>query len=122
QLAVVMMRHTRSAKITTLNADYIRTALAKGMPRRRIVLRHALRNALVPVITLGALEFGQLLGGSVLTEFVFSIPGIGKLLVDSVFNRDYPVAQGVVLCSRALYIALNLLADLAQAPLDPRIR
>ena len=86
---------------------------AKGMPRRRIILRHALRNALVPVVTLGALEFGQLLGGSVLTEYVFSVPGIGKLLVDSVFNRDYPVVQAVVLCSGAIYIALNLLADIA---------
>jgi peptide/nickel transport system permease protein len=76
----------------------------------------------VPVITLGALEFGQLLGGSILTEYVFSIPGIGKLLVDSVYNRDYPVVQAVVLCSGAIYIALNLLADLAQTMLDPRIR
>ena len=93
-LSAVLMRHTRSAMIEALNTDYVRTALAKGMPRRRIVLRHALRNALVPVVTLGALEFGQLLGGSVLTEYVFSVPGIGKLLVDSVFNRDYPVVQG----------------------------
>ncbi len=76
------MRHTRSAMIEALNTDYVRTALAKGMPRRRIILKHALRNALVPVVTLGALEFGQLLGGSVLTEYVFSVPGIGKLLVD----------------------------------------
>jgi peptide/nickel transport system permease protein len=121
-LAAILMRHTRSAMIEALNADYIRTALAKGMPRRRIVLRHALRNALVPVVTLGALEFGQLLGGSVLTEFVFTIPGIGKLLVDSVFNRDYPVVQGVVICSGIIYIGLNLLADLAYALLDPRTR
>ncbi len=122
QLSAVLMRHTRSSMIEALNTDYVRTALAKGMPRRRIVLRHALRNALVPVITLGALEFGQLLGGSVLTEFVFTIPGIGKLLVDSVFNRDYPVVQGVVLCSGAIYIGLSLLADLAYVALDPRIR
>jgi peptide/nickel transport system permease protein len=121
-LATILMRHTRSAMIESLNSDYVRTAHAKGMPRRRIVIRHALRNALVPVVTLGALEFGQLLGGSVLTEFVFTIPGIGKLLVDSVFNRDYPVVQGVVLCSGAIYIALNLLADLAYVLLDPRTR
>jgi peptide/nickel transport system permease protein len=121
-LATILMRHTRSAMIEALSSDYVRTAHAKGMPRRRIVLRHALRNALVPVVTLGALEFGQLLGGSVLTEFVFTIPGIGKLLVDSVFNRDYPVVQGVVLCSGAIYIALNLLADLAYVLLDPRTR
>jgi peptide/nickel transport system permease protein len=77
---------------------------------------------MLPVITLGALEFGQLLGGSVLTEFVFTVPGIGKLIVDSVFNRDYAVVQGVVLCSAATYIALNQLADLAYAWLDPRLR
>jgi peptide/nickel transport system permease protein len=121
-LSAVLMRHTRSAMIEALNTDYVRTALAKGMPRRRIILRHALRNAMVPVVTLGALEFGQLLGGSVLTEYVFSVPGIGKLLVDSTYNRDYPVVQAVVLCSGAIYIALNLLADIAQAVLDPRIR
>jgi peptide/nickel transport system permease protein len=121
-LAAILMRHTRSAMIEALNTDYVRTAFAKGIPRRRIIMRHALRNALVPVITLGALEFGQLLGGSILTEYVFSIPGIGKLLVDSVYNRDYPVVQAVVLCSGAIYIALNLLADLAQTMLDPRIR
>ena len=121
-LAAILMRHTRSAMIEALNTDYVRTALAKGMPRRRIIMRHALRNALVPVITLGALEFGQLLGGSILTEYVFSVPGIGKLLVDSVYNRDYPVVQAVVLCSGAIYITLNLLADLAQAALDPRVR
>jgi len=121
-LAAILMRHTRSAMIEALNTDYVRTALAKGMPRRRIILRHALRNALVPVVTLGALEFGQLLGGSILTEYVFSVPGIGKLLVDSVYNRDYPVVQAVVLCSGAIYITLNLLADLAQVALDPRVR
>jgi peptide/nickel transport system permease protein len=121
-LAAILMRHTRSAMIEALDTDYVRTAMAKGMPRRRIIMRHALRNALVPVVTLGALEFGQLLGGSILTEYVFSVPGIGKLLVDSVYNRDYPVVQAVVLCSGAIYIALNLLADLAQAALDPRVR
>jgi peptide/nickel transport system permease protein len=122
QVAAVLMRHTRSAMIEVLNADYIRTARAKGIGPARIILRHALRNALVPVVTLGALEFGQLLGGSVLTEFVFTVPGIGKLIVDSVFNRDYAVVQAVVLCSGVLYIALNLLADLAQRWLDPRVR
>ncbi len=122
QLAAVLMRHTRSAMIEALNTDYVRTALAKGMPRRRIIFKHALRNAMVPVVTLGALEFGQLLGGSVLTEYVFSVPGIGKLLVDSVYNRDYPVVQAVVLCSGAIYITLNLLADIAYTVLDPRIR
>jgi peptide/nickel transport system permease protein len=122
QLAAILMRHMRSAMLEVLNADYVRTALAKGLPRPRIILKHALRNAMVPVVTLGALEFGHLMGGSVLTEFVFSIPGIGKLIVDSVFNRDYPVAQGVVICSGAIFIALNLLADMTYFVLDPRTR
>ena len=122
QLAAVLMRHTRSAMIEVLHSDFVRTAHAKGMPRWRIIIKHALRNALVPVVTLGALEFGQLLGGSVLTEWIFTIPGIGKLLVDAVFNRDYPIVQAVVLCSGAIYIGLNLLADLAYVFLDPRTR
>lgn len=121
-VAAVLMRHTRSAMIEVLNADYIRTARASGLGMGRIVVRHALRNALVPVVTLGALEFGQLLGGSVLTEFVFTVPGIGKLIVDSVFNRDYAVVQAVVLCTGTLYITLNVLADLVQRWLDPRVR
>jgi len=121
-IAAVLMRHTRSAMLEILNSDYVRTARAKGLSESRVVLRHGLRNALLPVVTLGALEFGQLLGGSVLTEFVFSVPGIGKLIVDSVFNRDFAIVQAVVLCSAAVYIALNLLADLAYAWLDPRLR
>ncbi len=121
-VAAVLMRHTRSAMLEVLRSDYVRTARAKGLPERRVIVRHAVRNAMLPVITLGALEFGQLLGGSVLTEFVFTVPGIGKLIVDSVFNRDYAVVQGVVLCSAATYIALNQLADLAYAWLDPRLR
>ncbi len=87
-----------------------------------MVLKHALRNALVPVVTLGALEFGTLLSGAVLTEQVFTIPGFGKLIVDAVFNRDYAVVQGVVLVTATTYIALNLLADLAYFALNPRLR
>ena len=121
-VAAALMRHTRSAMLEVLNSDYIRTARAKGIGKARIVLKHGLRNALVPVVTLGALEFGQLLGGSVLTEFVFTVPGIGKLIVDSVFNRDFAVVQAVVLVSGVVYIALNLLADAVQLLLDPRIR
>jgi len=121
-VAAVLMRHTRSAMIEVLSADYVRTARAGGLGTGRIVMRHALRNALVPVVTLGALEFGQLLGGSVLTEYIFTIPGVGKLIVDSVFNRDYAVVQAVVLCTGALYITLNLAADLIQRWLDPRVR
>ena len=121
-IAAVLMRHTRSAMLEVLASDYVRTARAKGMPEWKIVVKHALRNALIPVITLGALEFGRLLGGSVLTEFVFTIPGIGKLIVDSVFNRDYAIVQAVVMCSAAIFIVLNVLADLTYAWLDPRLR
>ena len=98
-IAAVMMRHTRSAMLQVLSSDYIRTARAKGLGEMRVILRHGLRNALVPVVTLGALEFGQLLSGAVLTEQVFTIPGFGKLIVDAVFSRDYAVVQGVVLCT-----------------------
>ena len=121
-LAAVLMRHTRSAMLQVLSADYIRTARAKGLREAPVVLKHALRNALVPVVTLGALEFGTLLSGAVLTEQVFTIPGFGKLIVDAVFNRDYAVVQGVVLVTATAYIALNLVADLAYFALNPRLR
>lgn len=120
--AAVLMRHTRSAMLQVLSADYVRTARAKGLEERVVVLKHALRNALVPVITLGALGFGELLGGTVLTETVFSIPGFGKLIVDAVFNRDYSVVQGVVLFTATVYITLNLLADIAYFLVNPRMR
>jgi peptide/nickel transport system permease protein len=121
-IAAVLMRHTRSAMLQVLSADYVRTARAKGLGERTVVIKHALRNALVPIVTLGALEFGQLLSGAVLTEQVFSIPGFGKLIVDAVFNRDYAVVQGVVMVTATLYITLNLLADLAYFLINPRLR
>ncbi len=121
-IAAVLMRHTRSAMLQVLNADYVRTARAKGLNERVVVLKHGLRNALTPIITLGALEFGTLLSGAVLTEQVFSIPGFGKLIVDAVFNRDYAVVQGVVLFTSSVYILLNLLADLAYFVVNPRLR
>lgn len=121
-IAAVMMRHTRSAMLTALRQDYVRTARAGGLPERVVVLRHALRNALLPVVTLGTLELGTLLSGAVLTEQVFTIPGFGKLVVDAVFTRDYPVVQGVVLCAGLGFILMSLLADILYVLLDPRLR
>ena len=121
-LAAVLKRHTRSAMLQAMGTDYVRTARAKGLAEGRVVLKHALRNAMTPVITLLALEFGTLLSGAVLTEQIFSIPGFGKLIVDSVFNRDYAVVQGVVLVTSTIYISLNLLADIAYMLVNPRLR
>ena len=121
-IAGVIMRHTRSAMLQALGSDYVRTARAKGLEERVVVWKHAMRNALTPVITLGALEFGTLLSGAVLTEQIFSIPGFGKLIVDAVFNRDYAVVQGVVLVTATTYILLNLLADLGYILVNPRLR
>ena len=121
-IAAVLMRHTRSAMLQVLQQDYVRTARAKGLSERVVVLKHALRNALTPIITLGALELGTLLSGAVLTEQVFTIPGFGKLVVDAVFNRDYAVVQGVVLVTATTYIVLNLLADMAYFLVNPRLR
>src|SRR3954447_14929430 len=120
--AAGIMRHTRSAMLQVLRADYIRLARAKRLGEARIVLRHGLRNALLPVVTLVALDLGALLSGAVLTEQVFTIPGFGKLIVDAVFNRDYAVVQGVALCSALAYLLLNLRADLFYLVLNPRLR
>jgi len=121
-IAAILMRHTRSAMLTSLDQDFVRTARAKGLREVVVVLRHALRNALIPVVTLGALELGTLFSGAVLTEQVFSIPGFGKMIVDAVFNRDYPVVQGVVLVTAFLYVVLNLLADVLYVVINPRLR
>ncbi len=121
-LAAAMMRHTRSAVLAALAQDYVRTARAKGLPERRVVLKHALRNALVPIITLGSLQLGTLLAGAVLTEQIFTIPGLGKLVVDAVFNREYQVVQAVTLVTAMITIAMSLAADLLYALADPRIR
>jgi peptide/nickel transport system permease protein len=121
-IAAVLMRHTRAAMLQALNQDYVRTARAKGLAESVVVNKHALRNALVPVVTLGALELGALFSGAVLTEQVFTIPGFGKLVVDAVFNRDYMVVQGVVLVTATAYVTLNLLADIAYFLINPRLR
>jgi peptide/nickel transport system permease protein len=116
------MRMTRAAMIEALSADYIRTAKAKGLPAWRVVWQHALSNALLPVMTLVGLQFGQLLGGVVITETVFSWPGIGKLTVDAIFARDYPVVQGAILVTATLFVLINLATDLLYTVLDPRLR
>ena len=121
-VASVLMRHTRAVMLTALSQDYVRTARAKGLRERVVVWKHALHNALIPVVTLGAIEFGRLLAGAVLTEQVFTIPGFGKLIVDAVFNRDYPVVQGVVLATALIFVMLSLVADLLYMAINPRLR
>ncbi|NYT86873.1 ABC transporter permease [Pollutimonas harenae] len=121
-LSAYLMRHTRSAMLEALNADYVRTARAKGASEKIVVLRHALRNALMPIVTLVTILFGELLAGAVLTEQIFGIPGFGKLLVDAVFNRDYAVVQGVVLCIAIGFIVLTLVADILYTLINPRLR
>jgi peptide/nickel transport system permease protein len=120
--AGILMRHTRSSMLEVLRQDYVRTARAKGLPELRVIMAHAFRNALGPLVTVTAVLLGPLLAGAVLTEQVFSIPGFGKMLVDAVFNRDYAVVQGVALCTGVGFIMLNLLADIAQLLLNPRLR
>ena len=121
-LAASLMRHTRSAMLGVLRQDYVRTARAKGLAERRVIMHHAFRNALTPVVTLMALLFGELIAGAVLTEQIFTIPGFGKMVVDAVFNRDYAVVQAVVLVTALGFILMNLLADLAYVALNPRLR
>jgi peptide/nickel transport system permease protein len=121
-LAAATMRMTRATMIEVLRADYIRTARAKGLPERKVVWKHALRNTTIPLVTLIGIQLGQLLGGVVVTETVFAWPGIGKLTVDAIFARDYPVVQATILTTATIFVLLNLLTDLAYALLDPRIR
>jgi peptide/nickel transport system permease protein len=121
-LAAASMRMTRSAMLDVLPADYIRTAQAKGLTQRRVVWRHAMRNALIPIVTLLGIQLGQLLGGVVVTETVFAWPGIGKLVVDAIFARDYPVVQGAILLTATLFVLLNLVTDMLCVALDPRQR
>jgi len=118
----LVTRQTRSAMLEVLGQDFVRTARAKGAGRRVVLLRHALRNALLPIVTTIGLQFGILLGGAVLTESIFAWPGVGRLLVDSIGSRDYPVVQGVVLLLSVAFITINIVTDLVYAYVDPRIR
>ncbi|MBW6464052.1 MAG: nickel ABC transporter permease [Dethiobacteria bacterium] len=119
--AALIARITRSSMLEVLRQDYITTARSKGLIERVVTYKHALKNALIPVVTVMGLQFGTLLGGAVLTETVFSWPGIGRLMVDSILNRDYPVVQGAVLMLAVLFVLINLVVDIIYAFLDPRI-
>lgn len=120
--AAVLMRQVRSAMLEVLGQEYITTARAKGLPRGAVTFRHALKNALIPVVTVLGLQVGVLIGGAVVTESIFSIPGVGRLAADSIFNRDFPVLQAIVLLVAVSVLVANLITDLAYAWLDPRIR
>jgi peptide/nickel transport system permease protein len=121
-LAAVVMRQTRSSMLEALGADYVRTARAKGLSPASVVGVHALRNSLVVVVTILGLQLGGLISGAVVTESIFGLPGFGKMTLDAVFQRDYPVIQGVVLVTATAYIVINFLVDLAYSLIDPRIR
>jgi ABC-type dipeptide/oligopeptide/nickel transport system permease component len=119
--AAVIARVTRSSMIEVFSEDFIRTARAKGLAERMVVVRHALKNALIPIITILGLEFGGLLAGAVITETVFSYPGIGQLLIKSINNRDFPIVQGALLLFAVQFVLVNLIVDLLYARVDPRI-
>jgi peptide/nickel transport system permease protein len=121
-LAAVLMRQTRNSMIEVLSADYIRTAYSKGLAGRIVVFRHAIRNSLIPVVTILGLQMGALMSGAVVTEQIFVVPGFGRLIVEAVFTRDYPLVQGVVLLTASSYVLINLLVDVSYSLLDPRIR
>ena len=121
-LAAALMRQTRNSMIEILGADYIRTAYSKGLAQRVVVLRHAIRNGLIPVVTILGLQVGALMGGAVVTEQIFVVPGFGRLIVEAVFTRDYPLVQGVVLITASVYVLVNLLVDISYSMLNPRIR
>jgi peptide/nickel transport system permease protein len=121
-LAAVVTRTLRSSMLEALSEDYVRTARAKGLSEWRVIRGHVLRNALLPVVTVLGLQLGTLIGGAVITEYVFALPGVGRLVVDAVFARDYPLVQGVVLLIAVAFIVSNLLVDLLYGLIDPRLR
>ena len=119
--AAYVTRLTRSSMLEVIRQDYVRTARAKGLCERVVVLRHALRNSLIQVITMLGIQFGHMLAGSIIIETVFSWPGMGRLIITSIYSRDYPVAQGAVLVMGMIFVILNLIVDLVYGYLDPRI-
>lgn len=121
-LAAIVTRITRSSMLETLDENYLKTARAKGVSERGVIAKHALRNALIPVTTIVGLQLGFLLGGSVIIEVVFALPGMGQLIVDSIFSRDFPVVQGAVLVYAGIFVLVNFIVDLLYATIDPRIR
>ncbi|GBE11082.1 glutathione transport system permease protein GsiC [bacterium BMS3Bbin12] len=121
-MAAILSRMVRSSLLEVLGEDYVRTARAKGLSERRVILHHGLRNALLPVITMLGLQLGTLLGGAVITELVFSWPGVGQLLIDAIHRRDYPVVQACVLLISVTYVVVNMLTDFVYAWVDPRVR
>ncbi len=120
--AAILARLTRSSMLEVLRQEYVTTARAKGLAEWLVILRHALKNALIPVVTIFGLQFGQLLAGTVVVETVFARPGLGRLIIDGILNKDFPVVQGVVLVVAFSYVLVNLLVDVVYAVLDPRIR
>ncbi|MET8310208.1 MULTISPECIES: ABC transporter permease [unclassified Micromonospora] len=121
-LAAIIMRQTRSAMLDSLSSDYVRTAKAKGLRPRAVITQHALRNSLIVVVTVVGLQLGGLISGAVVTEQIFGLPGFGKMTIDAVFQRDYPVIQAVVLLTATAYIVINFFVDLLYSVIDPRIR
>jgi len=118
----VFSRYVRSAMIDVLSTDYVRTARAKGLSESVVVARHALRNALIPVITIVGIQFGRLLGGAVVTESIFAYPGIGRLVINSIANRDYPVVQATLMLVVLIFLITNIIVDASYAYLDPRVK
>jgi peptide/nickel transport system permease protein len=118
----VTTRYLRASLLDVLRQDYVRTARAKGLAQRVVILRHAVRNALIPVITASGLQIAALLGGLVITETIFTIPGFGRLIVDAIFQRDIPVVQGAVLVAALMVMGINLLVDVIYSLVDPRIK
>jgi ABC-type dipeptide/oligopeptide/nickel transport system permease component len=116
------MRFVRAGLLEVLNSDYIRTARAKGLSERSVIIRHALRNAMVPVVTVAGIQLALLLSGAVVVETVFSIRGLGRILVGAVFDKDYPIVQGVILLTTVVFVLANLVIDILYTFLDPRIQ